>query len=280
VGRVGTPPEHLAVALPYFVTFDGPVGGIHSGAPVTLGGFSVGEVASVALVTHPSTGRIETRAVVLLDPTRLHIEGADHAGSWSTLMNTALTALVRNGLRAAITQTPPLIGDSQITLEMLPAVQPARLELTGRYPAIPTVESAGIAAIAAKVGRLPIDEIGENVRVLTAHIRALSSNPRLNDSLDHLDRTLALLDATVSEAGPQVAPTMHSLQETVDALRQSASEIDSVAASAQNLLSGTMAAPGSSMQQALEELTHTARSIRGLADYLDRHPDSLIRGRH
>jgi len=29
----------------------------------------------------------------------------------------------------------------------------------------------------------------------------------------------------------------------------------------------------------LRELTDTARSIRALADYLDRHPEALIRGK-
>jgi hypothetical protein len=29
----------------------------------------------------------------------------------------------------------------------------------------------------------------------------------------------------------------------------------------------------------MRELTQAARSVRGLADYLDRHPEALLRGR-
>ncbi len=29
----------------------------------------------------------------------------------------------------------------------------------------------------------------------------------------------------------------------------------------------------------MRELTEAARSVRGLADYLDRHPEALLRGR-
>ena len=279
VGREGKPPERLAVALPYLVTFNTPIGGIRPGSSVTLGGFAVGEVASTELATQPSTGRIETHAVVLLDPTRFHLEGVAQSESWSRTMNAALAQLVQRGLRARAAQVPPLIGDAQITLAMVPGAQAASLDLSGRYPAIPTVQGTNIQAIAAQVGHLPIAQIGENVRVITARIRALSTSPRLDQSLRHLDSTLAQLDATAHQVGPQLAPTLHSVHATVDALRQSASDIDSTAASARVLLSGNMAAPGGSMQQALEELTQTARSIRTLADYLDQHPEALIHGR-
>ncbi len=279
VGLQGEPPERFAVTLPYLMRFGTPLGGIKAGSTVRLGGFSVGEVASTELVTHPSTGRIETRAVVLLDPTRFHIEGIRTPENWSTVMNAALAGLVRHGLRASVSQTPPLIGDPQITLEMVPGAPAAALDTTGRYPAIPTLESGGIEAFAAQVGRVPIGEIGENVRAITARLRVLSTSPQLDESLRHLDRTLAELDATVRQSGPQLAPTLASVRQTVDQLRKSAAEIDSTAGAASILLNGSAAPPGGNVQQTLQELSDAARSIRALADYLDRHPDALIRGR-
>jgi len=45
------------------------------------------------------------------------------------------------------------------------------------------------------------------------------------------------------------------------------------------MMNGSTAAPGGSMQQSLQELTNAARSIRALANYLDQHPEALIRGR-
>ena len=51
--------------------------------------------------------------------------------------------------------------------------------------------------------------------------------------------------------------------------------------SAQQVL--TTLEPGSTTQyelnQLLQELTQTASSVKQLADYLDEHPDSLIRGK-
>jgi paraquat-inducible protein B len=280
IGRIGEPPERFAVKLPYLVTFPSPVGGIEVGSPVTFGGFSVGEVASTELTVHPATGLVETRAVVFLDPTRFHLSGvAAKPEDWSAVMNQALEELVRHGLRASLSQMPPLIGSLQVALEMMPGEPPADLDTSGRYPAIPSVEGGGIQAFAAKLGQVPITEIGDNVRAVTAHLRSLASSPQLDDSLRHLDHTLGELDATVRQSGPQVAPTLRSVRQTVDALRKSAAEIDSTAAAASVMLNGSTAAPGGSLQQSLEELTQAARSIRALADYLDRHPEALIRGR-
>ncbi|MGH8259554.1 MAG: MlaD family protein [Steroidobacteraceae bacterium] len=307
LGIEGKPPEPLAVAIPYTATFEGAMGDIQSGSPVMLGGFEVGEVAHSQLVTDGATGAIETRVVLHLDPTRFHIEGAQAPPSsaaaataaaaasaagatdaaWTTVMNATLDRLVRHGLRAAVTQTPPLIGNPQVTLEMLSAgTTPASLDFAGRYPRIPTAAGGGITALTQELGRVPVDRIAGNVEQITVRVQAiaarvqkLADSPQLDDSIRHLDRTLAELDRTMHAAGPQVAPTLASVHRTVDSLRRTASDIDRTAAAAQLMMNGSAAAPGASVQQALRELTDAARSIRSLADYLDRHPEALIRGR-
>ncbi len=276
----GRPPERLSVAVPYVVTFSGAIGGIEAGSPVMLGGFPVGEVASTELATDAQAGRINTRALLRLDPTRFHIEGAAPRGEdWASVMNSALTQLIAHGLRASVSQTPPLIGNPQITLAMVPDAPPARLGAVGGYRAIPAAEGGGLEAFSQKLGRVPIDQIGDNVRAITERLKALSSSPRLDDSIRHLDRTLAELDRTVRSAGPQVAPTLGDVRRTVASLRRTAVNIDATAAAAQAMMSGRAAVPGGSVQQALQELTDAARSIRALADYLDQHPEALIRGR-
>lgn len=276
----GEPPETLAVAVPYAVTFNGAVGGIEPGSPVTLGGFVVGEVASTQLTTDARTGQIGTHAVVRLDPTRFHIEGAaPKSEDWQALMTSTLAALVEHGLRASVTQTPPLIGDPQITLAMMPAAPPANLGTDGSYRAIPAIESPGLEAFSRKLGRMPIDEIGANVRAITERLKVLTASPQLDASIRHLDSTLAQLDRTVHAAGPQVAPTLRDVRATVASLQQTAAQIDATTAAARALISGSAAPPGGSVQQALQQLSDAARAIRSLADYLDRHPEALLRGR-
>lgn len=276
----GEPPETLAVAVPYVVTFEGAVGGIEPGSPVTLGGFTVGEVASSELTTDERTGRIGTRAVVQLDPTRFHIVGAVPRGEdWPALMTSTLATLVKNGLRASVVQTPPLIGNPQITLAMMPASPPASLGTDGGYRSIPAVQGTGFEAFSRELGRMPIDEIAGNVRAITERLKVLTASPQLDASIHHLDSTLTQLDATVRAAGPQIAPTLRDVRATVASLQQTAAQIDATTAAARALINGSAAPPGGNVQQTLQQLSDAARSIRSLADYLDQHPEALIRGR-
>ncbi len=103
--------------------------------------------------------------------------------------------------------------------------------------------------------------------------------PRLDDSIRHLDGALAELDRTVRATGPQIAPTLRDVHRTVTSLRQTAAHIDATADTAKAMMSSSTADPGGNLQQALQELTDASRSIRSLADYLDQHPEALIRGR-
>lgn len=296
-GIEGKPPERLEVAVPYVATFAGARGDILAGSPVMLGGFEVGEVSSAELVTDPKTGRLETHVMLLLDPTRFHIEGSAQAGGdWTRLMNATLDALVRHGLRAAIDQTPPIIGTPEVALESesgqrsesaAPGQAEASgasggtggLDFSGRYPRIPSASGGGLSEFTQQLGRVPLDQIAGNVRAITERVKTLADSPQLDDSIQHLDRSLAELDRTLRTAGPQVAPTLASVRTTVTSLRQTANDIDATSDTARHMLSSSVAAPGASVQQALRELSDAARSIRSLADYLDQHPEALIRGR-
>ncbi len=279
-GIEGKSPKPLAASVPYLVTFAGAVGGLQPGSPVTLLGFTVGEVDHVELSTDARTGIITTPVVLLLDPTRFHLRGAEPLhGNWTPLMNSMLAKLVQRNLRARLTKNPPLIGSPQVELDIVAGVRNATLRMQGIYPEIPAVEGGDIGDLPDKLSQLPIRQIGENVRAITERMNALVSSPQLQDSIRHLDRTLAELDKTMQEVEPQVGPTLESAHHAVDSLRKAASEIDATSASARKMMGASAVSPNGNLEQALHELTGAARAIRTLADYLDQHPEALLRGR-
>jgi paraquat-inducible protein B len=189
-----------------------------------------------------------------------------------------MTRLVRHGLRATLQQSPMLVGAEQVELVMAPGASPAELLTSGTYPEIPA-ENAGLSELAAKLGRLPVARIGDNVRAITEQIKTLTASPQLKESIGHLDRSLAQLERTLHAAGPQVGPMLTSARETVDRLQHTADDIDATAEAARRLLGGSAASPNGNLQQAVRELTGTARAIRTLANYLDQHPEALLSGR-
>jgi paraquat-inducible protein B len=280
IGTEGGPRQTLAVSLPYLVSFDGAVGQLKPHAQVTLRGFTVGEVTSIGLSVDPRTGRISTPVLLALDPTRFHLaEPAPADGNWKPLMDAALSKLIDEGLRASLTRAVPLVGGEQVELAIVPGAHPAQLVTSGLYAQIPAAASGGLERLPAEISSLPLTQIADNLRTITDQLRSLTSSPRLRDSLAHLDATLAALDRMSRQAGPQIAPTLREVRATVASLRAAAQQLDATAASARVAMGTSPAAPSGNVQHALDELADAARAVRSLADYLDAHPEALLRGR-
>jgi paraquat-inducible protein B len=247
----------------YGVSLQGDAGRLKQGDPVKLRGFTVGEVKDVEFRYDPATGAIETPVTLALYPPLLHL-GGDAA------LTAAIDRLIREGLRARLKRDPPLIGDPQVALEMdsgAPGVAPSAI---GGVPQIPAASGGGVASIVARVNKLPLDRIAQNLLDVTRHADQIAASPALKNAIVELDAALAQIRETTQKAGPQISAL-------VERLRKTAGQLDSTAGAADRLLGGSPAQTG--LQTALRELTDAARSVRDLANYLDRHPEALIHGR-
>jgi paraquat-inducible protein B len=244
-----------------------------------LRGFTVGEVTSIGLSIDPGTGRISTPVLLALDPTRFHLTGAaPPRGDWKPVMDATLSKLVAQGLRASLTRAVPLVGGEQVELDIVPGAQQAALDTSGQYAVIPAAEGVGLERLPAEISSLPLTQIANNLRTITEQVRSLTSSPQLRDSIARLDATLGALERMSRQAGPQVAPTLREVRTTVASLRAAAQQLDATAQSARLAMGTSPAAPSGNLQHALDELSGAARAVRSLADYLDEHPEALLRG--
>ncbi|MGN6320080.1 MlaD family protein [Trinickia sp.] len=271
----------------YTVRFPGAVGQLDEGAPVRLRGFRVGQVAHVELRYDARTGTLDTPVEIAIDSTKLGLADAAKPadGNWRPVVDDMLRRLVSNGLRARLAQDPPLIGQRGVALDFVQGAPSATLTARAGETDIPSVSSGDIDAImakaddimtkadhvATKIDALPIEQTGEDIRRIAGRVRALSSSPQIADSLDHLDRSVAQIDRTLREVSPQIGPL-------VTQLRQTAREADSAVATANRTIGGDPMRQND-LPEALRQLTDMARSVRALADYLDRHPEALVRGK-
>jgi paraquat-inducible protein B len=274
-------------AIAYDVRFDGAVGKLEDGAPVELRGFAVGAVTSVHLAYDPATGTLSTPVRIAIEPSRLGIgEVARPAnGDWRPVVDDMMKRLVGEGLRASLAQDPPLVGPRKVKLEFVSGAPPASLVAGADAPVIPSIAQPDFDSITSKadqvmnkanhvmtkIDALPITETGNDVRRVAARVGALASSPQVADSIAHIDRAVTEIDRTMREVSPQVGPLVAQLRETASAADN--------AVSAANRTIGGDATSQNDLPAALREMTDMARSVRALADYLDRHPEALVRGR-
>ncbi len=273
--------EGVGAQVLYSVSFPEAVGELKLGAAVMMGGFQVGSVKAVDLSFDPDTGNLSSPVTIAIEPLRLHMVGVNEPanGDWRATVDRALNSLLARGYRARLDQSPPLIGSQRIGLDLIGGAGPGRLALGGDYPRIPSATSGDLGALSDKANVLldhldavPIVQIGENARQLTGRLAQILKSPKIDDAVGKLDDTLDQTDKMVREARPQIGPLVTSL-------RHAADQLDQTAASANAVLSGRGASQDQSLPDALRQLTNAARSIRALADYLQRHPEGIIQGK-
>lgn len=265
----------------YDTEFGGAAGHLQAGAPVLLRGARVGIVDNVGLRFDPDTGILSNPVTFALFPLRLHVPGVDPvaAADWRAISDRAVQKLLDSGYRASVSQSPPLIGSYQLNLDKVAEPAAVALDRSGpnpRVPAAPEAEGGSLFekadSILTRVNAIPFDAIGSDVRQITGRLSKLVSSPELDSSIAHLDSTLKSLDQMAAQVRPQIGPLVAKLNQTAEQLRQAA-------VSANGVLSGIGAGQDASLAGAIRQLTDAARSIRALADYLQRHPEALLNGK-
>lgn len=248
-------------ALIYIADFAGNQRGVDKGTGVELSGYDVGEVREAQLRYDTDKHILVTRVTFAIDPARVAIAnmptpaGLDEHDAVSSWLET----LVGHGLRAQIMSLSLVTGFKVLGLEMVPGAPQARLEPVGDALKMPT--SAGG----------DFTEVLQSLRNVLQNIDRATAGPELGHALQSLDATLTRLDTMTREMEPDVKSLITSLRDTADSAQSTLNTLQS--------LMGNAAPAGSDLPRLMRELTEAARSVRGLADYLDRHPEALLRGR-
>ncbi|HWG75223.1 MAG TPA: MlaD family protein [Steroidobacteraceae bacterium] len=264
-------PVAPAGAAPVFyeVSFQGDVGSLKSGDPVKLHGFSVGEIRQIGFSYDAQTGELSMPTTIALYPSLFHIQGVSQPRS-SQALTAAITQLVSKGLRARLDQNPPLVGSYQVTLEMLQGAPTTLPGVVDGMPQIPAESGGGLSSIVTRINKVPIEAIARNVLDATHQIDTIVASPHIKDAIGQLDAALRQIHQMTSSAAPQVP-------QIISRLRTTANDLDAAVKSAQQLVGGTATQNG--LSSTVEEITDAARAVRSLADYLDRNPEALIKGR-
>jgi paraquat-inducible protein B len=241
--------------------FSGNLRGIEAGTVVELQGTDVGDVTSAELRYDERLHTLITRVTLSIDPARVKIVGMPRpaAAAQDEVVTQWLDRLVAQGLRAQVLTPSFVTGLKIVTLDMTQDVRPARVKRVGQYLKLPSAPSTDIT------------EVLRSLQSVLQHVDRATAGPELNHALKSLDDTLTRLDHLTQDVEPDLKSLITSLRETADAAQ-------STLASVQGMTGGTDS-NGTDLAQLMRELAQAARSVRVLADYLERHPEALLRGR-
>jgi paraquat-inducible protein B len=181
-----------------------------------------------------------------------------------------MTALVERGLRAQLKSGNLLTGELLVDLDFHPKSPPAKLDRSGAYPEIAAVPAqlealtASVTTVLSKLAALPLPELVEDLRRTVQGIDGLVTSPDTKSAVAALNQAAVRLEALIGTLDQRVGPLFVQAQSTLAAA-------DGVV--------GANSQVRYDLTALLKELTGAARSIRVFADYLERHPEALLRGK-
>jgi paraquat-inducible protein B len=264
-----------AVARVYALTFNESLLGLSVGAPVTLLGLPAGEVTQVGLSLDPKTMAFRPRVLITFYPERLlsRVVAQDRAagsimleGSEKARFQLVRRIVEEQGLRAQLKSGNLLTGQLFVAFNYFPNAPKPKIDWTKDPLELPVVPStipdleAKLTGILDKLDSLPLEAIGKEVQKdLTA----------LSQTLEDTSKLLSRVDREV------VGVLTTALEET----RRAIASADTMLTNTDATIVGKNAPVQQDLRDALQEMVLAARSLRVLTDYLERHPESLIRGK-
>ncbi len=234
----------------FWVYTDDSVRGLSEGAPVEFKGVKIGEVLHYSLVGDANTAEFRIPILIKIEPERFEVIGRKDVTDNGRIP--MFEKLVQKGLRAQLQTGNLLTGEQFIDLNIYPDAPPA--EIRHEYniyviPSVPTTMASlktDFQTVVKRVSAIPFEEIGT-----------------------HLNNSMAQFDT-------QTLPTINQSFEKFETL---IAETNALMAGIRKNYVDSNADINKKMLKLLDEMTRTTRSVKNLTDYLERHPESLLKGK-
>ena len=307
-----------SIARRYVLYFHESLRGLSVGAPVTILGLTAGEVTDVGLDIDPATATLRGRVELVAFPERFTARlTTQQVATGEALMRSQqerqafFQRLVeQRGLRAQLRSGNLLTGQLYVAFDFFPDARKVKIDWSREVPVLPEVPStlpdleAKLSSIMTKLDNLPYDRIGADfVKVLagltvtlegaTKAVNRIDADvmPELKTTLEEVRRVLASADGMIKN---ELNTTLDELRRvlvsadgliknevnaTLEDLRRAIATANTVLQNTDATLLGKDAPFPQELRDALLEVTRAARSLSTLTDFLERHPESLIRGK-
>lgn len=255
-GAAMKPPD--GPAAPMLLYFNQSLRGLSPGAPVDFRGVVIGEVKSIGIQFDREAREFRMPVMVTLYPDRLNVRtnGAPQESLYT--QHQRLRFLIEKGLRAQMRTGNLLTGQNYIAIDFFPKAPKVSIDLSKNPVEMPTVPNSldelqsQVQEIATKLNKVPFEQIGADVRT------ALATLNKTLVSAEQLTRTLN------NDVSPEITAAMKDARKTINSAERTLAQDSPLQ---------------QDMRQTLQELTRAAGSVRVLTDYLERHPESLLRGK-
>ncbi|MGD2098023.1 MAG: MlaD family protein [Desulfobacterales bacterium] len=293
--------------------FPGSVRGLNVGSPVVFRGVNVGQVTDIIVNFDSNQLSVNIPVIFETDPKRFRDTGTRVIHDDRKMHE----ALVARGLRAQLQLTSLVTGQLAVNMDFFPnspvklyGVNKANLGMDAEdWWEIPTI-STTLQDLEQALGEIDFKDMADDFKRAMDGVAKLVSSPELQASFGELKETLIAVKTLARNLDGKLEPLTASIEETLTEARAGIgdarelfanidkkttpliSKIQKATESAQIALEQAsqtlnrveqIVEEGSQLRyevsETLRDISAASRSVRVLADFIDQHPDALLRGR-
>lgn len=262
----------------WLLYFNQSVRGLTVGAPVEFRGIKIGEVSSITLEFDSNDMSSRIPVLVGIEPERIFGRDKDLGLDDG---HTILKSFVSRGMRGVLKNGNLLTGQLLIDFDFYPGEPTKKLTFEDGTPVMPTKQTdleqitESLTSVLGKLEQIPFQQLSQDLhQTLQSADRAIGQIPvqalsqDLRTTIQTAGKTMAQIDSLAKNFNSQTTPAITA------ALEQLSATLAGLDASL-----GNDSPANYQLRQSLREMSAAARSLRGLTDYLERHPESLLYGK-
>ena len=286
----------------YITYFAGSVKGLSVGSPVVFRGVKVGTVTNIKIIVDPETIQLRIPVVFTLDPQKFKGTPGEFQRDADSIK-----IAVDKGLRTQLQLQSIVTGQLMLSLDFFP-VKPAVYvgwDKSNKFPEIPSIPSP-LEEFQRTLETLPLQKIAENLNdtlenldklvhsfneqktaeTLVSTVRDIQTlvrnvNAKVDPLVASITRTSGAAEATLLETRETVVAVRGDFKELVTSSKSAIESAQAVLKQSEQTLQAY--SPDSPLvtefNKTLREISSASRSFRNLSDSLERHPESLLRGK-
>lgn len=271
----------------YVLFFEGSVKGLNVGAPVTFRGVRIGTVTDVSIEVDPKRQQFLIPVFIETEPGRIKVLDLETMGPEELARlgsELSMEELVNAGLRGQLQLQSLLTGQLFIQIDFHPDTPIRRVSYLKDVDEIPTIPTP-MQELAKILDKYPIDKLIQDISNAADGIAKFVNSPELSQSVTSFRQTMDDFGKLARNVDREIGPLADNANEAFSDAQDALVEARKAMIQARSTLEsvdGVVADDSPVMYElanALKELGDAARSVRVLADSLDRQPESVIQGR-
>jgi paraquat-inducible protein B len=295
--------------------FEGSVKGLNVGSPVKFRGVDIGLVKNIQLSINPDDLEFFVPVYVEIFEDTISILGGEEKGKFvdDEVVDTLVTEM---GLRAQLQMQSMLTGLLFINYDFYPDTPIRKVGLEKKVYEVPTIPTTlqifteTIQKIIEDLRKINLEDLVDNVSQAAEGINNLANSPDMKESLanfniaikdmqqliqstdelvgnfnDKVDTIVDSIESTMDETSKlmknidsRVTPLASDAENTLQAVKSSFAEAEALLVGAQKLISENSKLRRE-IVETLESISDASQSVEELSEYLQRHPESVIRGK-